>query len=120
MLLAGAAFALLPFYWMITSSLKSNQHVFDSPPQWLPPSPQWGNYSAALTTLPFARFLTNTLIIEVLVIAGTLLSCSLAAYSFARLRWPGRDVVFVVLLSVLMLPTFATLIPSFILWYHLH
>lgn len=119
-LLAGAAFALLPFYWMITSSLKSNQHVFDSPPQWAPPNPQWGNYRAALTTLPFMTFLTNTLIIEVFVIAGTLLSCSMAAYSFARLRWPGRDVVFVILLSVLMLPTFATLIPSFILWYHLH
>lgn len=73
-----------------------------------------------MTTVPFATFFKNTLTIEVFVIAGTLLSCSLAVYSFARLRWPGRDVVFVILLSTLMLPSFTTLIPNFILWQHLH
>lgn len=119
-LLVGAAFMLTPLYWMVTSSLKDNQHVFDSPPQLFPSAPRWDNYPTALTTVPFATFFKNTMIIEVLVIAGTLLSCSLAAYSFARLRWPGRDVVFVVLLSVLMLPSTATLIPTFLLWHGLH
>lgn len=111
---------LLPVYWMVTSSLKDNAHIFDSPPQWLPSPATWDNYPASLTYLPFGSFLLNTMLIEIFVIGGTLVSCSMAAYSFARLRWPGRDVVFVVLLSVLMLPTFATLVPSFIGWYHLH
>jgi len=110
-LAAGALFMLLPLYWMVTSSLKDNQHVFDSPPQLFPVHPHWDNYPTALTTVPFATFFKNTMIIEVCVIVGTLLSCSMAAYSFARLRWPGRNVAFVVLLSVLMLPSAATLVP---------
>ncbi len=120
LLLAGAVVMLLPLYWMVLSSLKNNQHIFDFPPQLFPANPQWGNYPTAMTTAPFATFFKNTMTIEVFVIAGTLLSCSMAAYSFARLRWPGRDIVFVVLLSVLMLPSTATLVPSFILWRHLH
>jgi len=119
-LAAGALFMLLPLYWMVTSSLKDNQHVFDSPPQLFPVHPRWDNYPTALTTVPFATFFKNTMIIEVCVIVGTLLSCSMAAYSFARLRWPGRNVAFVVLLSVLMLPSAATLVPSFLLWHQLH
>ncbi len=119
-LLVGAVTMLMPLYWMIVSSLKANQHVFDLPPQLLPVNPQWGNYPEALTTLPFGTFLMNTLIIEVCVIIGTVVSCSMAAYSFARLRWRGREVVFVVLLALLMLPGFTTLTPQFIIWYHLH
>src|SRR5579885_2152162 len=120
LLLAGAVFMLLPLYWMALSSLKDNQRVFTYPPQLLPVNPDWSNYPAALNAVPFATFFKNTATIEVFVIAGTLLSCSMAAYSFARLRWPGRDVVFVILLSVLMLPSAATLVPSFILWHYLH
>lgn len=120
LLVAGAVFVLLPLYWMVSSSLKTNMHVFDYPPQWIPQPVEWGNYPALLSYMPFLIFAKNTLIIEAFVITGTLLSSSLAAYSFARLTWPGRDVVFVILLSVLMLPTFSTLVPSFILWQHLH
>lgn len=120
LLVAGAVFVLLPLYWMVSSSLKTNMHVFDYPPQWIPQPVEWGNYPALLSYMPFLTFAKNTLIIEAFVITGTLLSSSLAAYSFARLTWPGRDVVFVILLSVLMLPTFSTLVPSFILWQHLH
>jgi multiple sugar transport system permease protein len=118
-LVLGAATMLTPLYWMVVSSLKENQHVFDLPPELLPVNPQWSNYPDALTTLPFGTFLRNTLTIEVFVIIGTLLSCSMAAYSFARLRWRGRSVVFIILLSLLMLPTFTTLVPQFIIWYHL-
>jgi multiple sugar transport system permease protein len=117
---AGSIFMLIPLYWTIVSSLKPNQHVFDMPPEVIPTDPQWGNFPAALTAVPMVTFLKNTLIIEVLVIVGTLLSCSMAAYSFARLRWRGRDIVFVALLSVLMLPSFTVLVPQFIMWYHLH
>lgn len=120
LLVAGAVFVLLPLYWMVSSSLKTNMHVFDYPPLWIPQPVEWGNYPALLSYMPFLTFAKNTLIIEAFVITGTLLSSSLAAYSFARLTWPGRDVVFVILLSVLMLPTFSTLVPSFILWQHLH
>jgi len=120
LLVVGAAFMLMPLYWMALSSLKDNIHVFDYPPQWLPTPAVWRNYPDALTALPFATFFLNTMIIETLTIVGTLLSSAMAAYSFARVRWPFRDVVFVILLSVLMLPTFATLVPSFIFWQHLH
>jgi ABC-type glycerol-3-phosphate transport system permease component len=118
-LLAGAITMLTPLYWMIVSSLKTPQSVFDLPPELFPRAAQWGNYPEALTTVPFLTFFKNTMTIEVFAIVGTVLSCSMAAYSFARLRWPGRDVVFVILLSVLMLPSFTTLIPNFILWQHL-
>ena len=119
-LLVGCVFMLLPLYWMVLSSLKDNTHVFDYPPQWVPVPIVWSNYPDALTFLPFATFLKNTVIIEVFTIGGTLLSSSMAAYGFARLRWPFRDAAFIVLLTVLMLPGFATLVPSFILWQHLH
>jgi multiple sugar transport system permease protein len=119
-LLLGAVTMLTPLYWMFTSSLKTPQTVFNLPPELFPAHPLWSNYPDALTTLPFVTFLTNTLIIEVCVIGGTLLSCSLAAYSFARLRWRGRDAVFVVLLALLMLPSYTTLVPQFIMWYHVH
>ena len=119
-LIVGAITMLTPLYWMIVSALKTPQSVFDLPPELFPRVPQWGNYPEALTTVPFLTFFKNTLTIEVFAIAGTLLSCSMGAYSFARLRWPGRDVVFVILLSVLMLPSFTTLIPNFILWQHLN
>ncbi len=119
-LLLGAVTMLTPLYWMFTSSLKTPQTVFNLPPELFPAHPLWSNYPNALTTLPFVTFLTNTLIIEVCVIGGTLLSCSLAAYSFARLRWRGRDAVFVVLLALLMLPSYTTLVPQFIMWYHVH
>ena len=120
LLLAGAVTMLIPLYWMVVSALKTPQSVFDLPPELFPRSPQWGNFAEALTTEPFATFFKNTMTIEVFVIAGTLLSCSMAGYSFARLRWPGRDIAFVVLLSTLMLPSFTTLIPNFIFWQHLH
>lgn len=118
-LIAGAALVLLPLYWMVNDSLKSNAHVFDFPPAWLPHPAHWTNYPTTLTYLPFGTFLKNTLVIEVFVITGTTISSAMAAYSFARLRWPGRDVIFILLLSVLMLPAFATLVPTFILWQHL-
>src|SRR5690242_11338640 len=119
-LLLGAAAMLLPLYWMVLSSLKDNQHVFDYPPALFPSHPRWSNYPDALSAVPFGMFFKNTMTIELFVIAGTLLSCSMAAYSFARLRWPGRDIVFLILLSVLMLPSAATLVPSFLLWHQLH
>jgi len=103
-----------PTLWMVSSSLKARTEIFAYPIVWIPETPQWGNYVEALTMMPFARFAVNTFIICVLTVAGTLLSCSMVAYSFARLKWPGRDFFFGLLLATMMLPEIVTLIPMFI------
>jgi multiple sugar transport system permease protein len=103
-----------PTLWMVSSSLKARTEIFAYPIVWIPETPQWGNYVEALTMMPFARFAVNTFIICILTVAGTLLSCSMVAYSFARLKWPGRDFFFGLLLATMMLPEIVTLIPMFI------
>ncbi|MEW6045979.1 MAG: carbohydrate ABC transporter permease [Bacillota bacterium] len=115
-LVAGAIGMLVPFAWMVTSSLKGRHEVFVFPPRWIPSPPRWSNYAEAMTIQPFGRYFYNTVILELLVILGTLVSNAIPAYSFARLRWRGRDLVFYLLLSILMLPYFVTLVPTFILW----
>lgn len=118
-LCVGGAVALMPFVWLVRSSLMSVGQIFSFPPRWLPHPFEWSNYSGALTVVPFGRYFLNTAIIEVFAVAGTVLTCSLAAFSFARLRWPGRNLVFGIMLTSLMLPYAATLIPTFIMWEHL-
>lgn len=80
---------LIPFLWMISSSLKPNYQIFEVPPRWIPNPPRWENYSEALTTLPFDRYVANTAVITILTIIGHLLSCTIIAYAFARLRAPA-------------------------------
>lgn len=103
-----------PTLWMISSSLKARTEVFAVPIVWIPAVPQWGNYVEALSLLPFDRFAVNTFGLCLLTVTGTLLSASMVAYSFARLRWPGRDFFFMLLLGTMMLPEIVTLIPRFI------
>ncbi|MGQ9491340.1 MAG: carbohydrate ABC transporter permease [Anaerolineae bacterium] len=103
-----------PTLWMISSSLKARTEVFAVPIVWIPAVPQWGNYVEALNLLPFGRFAINTFGLCLLTMAGTLTSASMVAYSFARLRWPGRDFFFMLLLGTMMLPEIVTLIPRFI------
>ena len=107
---------LIPFLWMISSSLKPNYQIFAVPPQWIPNPPQWNNYTEALTTLPFDRYMVNTAIITGLTIVGHVLSCTLIAYAFARLRAPGRDVLFLVVLATMMLPYPVTMVPLYVLF----
>jgi len=116
---AGAIVVVLPFAWMLSTSLKDEASVFVFPPEWIPRPVHLENYAQALTVLPFALFFRNTLITTLTPIAGALLSCSVVAYSFARLRWPGRDVLFLVVLATMMLPEQVTMIPQFILYKHL-
>lgn len=118
-LLIGGIFVCLPFVWMISTSLKDEGSVFIFPPNWIPNPILWSNYSQALTVLPFALFLRNTLITTLVPIIGVLISCSLTAYSFSRLRWPGRDICFVLVLATMMLPGQVTMIPKFILFRYL-
>jgi len=107
---------VVPLAWMAASSLKPEYQIFASPPVWWPSPPRWENYVEALTQLPFARFAANTLIIAVGSIVGHLLSCTIVAYGFARLRAPGKGYLFVVLLSTLMLPYPVTMVPLFIIF----
>ena len=111
-----AAVFLLPLFWMLSSSLKPEWQVLANPPVWLPSPPRWQNYREALTYLPFGRYAINTLIISVGAIIGHVLSCTLVAYGFARLRAPGKDFWFLLVLSTLMLPYPVTMVPLFALF----
>ncbi len=118
-LLAGAAMILIPFFWMITSSLKTEAELYTFPPKWIPDPPQWGNYLRALTIYPFGLYYCNTTVITTLSILGTVVSCALAAYGFSCFRFRGRDAVFVALLATMMLPGTVTLVPVYILFHRL-
>jgi multiple sugar transport system permease protein len=111
---------LLPFVWMVSTSLKESGAEFAYPPQWIPHPILWSNYKTALVdVVPFTVYFKNTVIIAVGVTIGDVLVTSLSAYSFARLRWPGRDLLFVCTLATLMLPSIVTIIPTFQLMRHL-
>src|SRR5579859_2580599 len=103
-LLVLAISATVPFLWMISTSLKDNEAVFAVPPVWIPNPPQWDNYAAVFRNAPFGVFALNSTKIATLATLGTLVSCSMGAFAFARLRFPGRGLLFAVLLSVLMIP----------------
>ena len=108
----GVSF-ILPFYWLIATSFKVDAQVFQSPPVWMPHPLKWSNYPRALTYIPFLRYTWNTVVICVLSVLGAVFSNSLVAYSFGRIKWPGRDITFIVLLSTMMLPGQVTMIPVF-------
>lgn len=106
---------LLPLYLIVLISFRPTERAFTYPPDLWFTTPTVENYSEALFGLmPFTQFFQNTLIIAVLVIIGDLISCSLVAYGFARFRFPGREVLFMILLSTLMLPFIIRLIPLFV------
>jgi multiple sugar transport system permease protein len=112
----SAGVYLLPLFWMLSSSLKPEWQVLANPPVWLPNPPRWENYREALTYLPFGRYAINTLIISLGAIVGHVLSCTLVAYAFARLRAPGKNFMFLLVLSTLMLPYPVTMVPLFALF----
>jgi ABC-type glycerol-3-phosphate transport system permease component len=118
-LLGGAAVMLIPLYWMLVTSLKTFREANAYPPTWFPNPIVWGNYPEALAAFPFWRYLWNTLVIVLGVMLGNLVSCSLVAYAFAKLRAPGRNLLFGLLLATLMLPEHVTLVPLFVLFQRL-
>jgi multiple sugar transport system permease protein len=107
---------LTPLLWMISTSLKPRGLEFVFPPQWIPDPIVWANYYEAVTIVPFGTFLLNTVTVTFFSTVGSLLSASMVAFGFARIPFPGRRILFVVLLSTLMLPYVVTLIPSFLLF----
>lgn len=109
----GSIIMVIPFVWMISSSLKTNVELFYFPPRWLPKHWLWQNYVEVFRSFPFAQFIVNSMKISTLSTLGQLLTCAMAAYCFARFRFPGRDVLFTILLSTMMVPGQVTMIPVF-------
>jgi len=114
LLTLGAAVIMVPFFWMISTALKAQGNLYLYPPQWIPDPLVWSNFREVWNTVPFATFARNTAVIVTLVMIGTLLSCSFSAYGFARLRAPGRDLIFMIVLATMMLPGAVTLVPTYI------
>jgi multiple sugar transport system permease protein len=107
--------SVFPFIWMVSTSLKGAGQIFAWPPEVIPNPVVWDNYPQVFETLPILRFFGNTVFYTACVTIGQLAFCSLAGFAFARLRFPGRDLVFVLYLATMMIPASVTLVPSFIL-----
>lgn len=118
-LTVGAVCCLLPFVWLLRSAVMSEGQIFTAPPEWWPDPFVWSNFPDALTEVPFATYFGNTMLLEACVIPGTVLTCAVSAFTFSRLRWTGRNMVFGILLTSLMLPYAVTLIPTFVAWQEL-
>jgi multiple sugar transport system permease protein len=112
----GGIMMMMPFLWLISSSLKRPEEIFIMPPQWIPNPIEWSNYPKVIFERPFLLYTKNTLIITGIAMAGQVITASLCAYSFGRLRWPGRDMIFGLLLATMMLPSVVTMIPVFIIF----
>lgn len=115
-LCAVSAAILFPALWMLSTALKVDTQVYANPPVWIPNPLRWANFAEAWQLAPFARYALNTTLYAGAVVFGTVLSSSLAAYGFAKLRFPGRNFLFAVLLSTMMIPGMVTLIPQYILF----
>jgi multiple sugar transport system permease protein len=105
-----------PFLWTVLSSLKTPQEIVTYPPTFLPEAWQWNNYVRAWNMVPFATFYTNSIIVCVLAVTGQVISATLVAYGFARFRFPGRGILFTLVLATLIVPWEVTIVPSFLLW----
>lgn len=115
-LLAGAGILLIPLFWMVSTSLKPLDEVYVYPIIWIPSKIVWQNYLDVFKNVPFGRYLLNSVEISAFAIIGNLIGSSLAAFSFARLRYPGKNFLFLIMLSTMMVPAWVTMIPHFILF----
>ncbi|MBX6773262.1 MAG: carbohydrate ABC transporter permease [Chloroflexi bacterium] len=107
---------LIPFLWLFSTSLKTDPQIFRFPPEWIPNPVTLNQYRLALTTIPFFTYTRNSLIYCVTTVVGVVLSCSLVAYGLSRVRWPGRDLLFLITLGTMLLPFEVTLVPLFIVF----
>ncbi|RHN99540.1 carbohydrate ABC transporter permease [Blautia sp. AM22-22LB] len=104
---------LIPFLWMISSSLKDVQELYAIPPYWIPKHVAWENYVYMFEQAPWFVYFGNTIFITVFTILGQLITCSMAAYAFARLNFKGKNILFVIYLGTMMIPFQAVMIPQF-------
>ena len=117
---SGAVIFVIPFAWMVSTAGKPGELVWKIPPVWIPPTYKWNNFVESWNLFPFNLFYFNTLKVTLLTVAGVLVSSSLAAFAFARLRFPGRGLLFIIVLSTMMLPWHVTIIPQYIFFTKLH
>jgi ABC-type glycerol-3-phosphate transport system permease component len=110
---------LIPLAWLVSSALKPSSEIFSYPQVWFPHPIEWDNFAKALTALPFLRFALNTFVIASLVTIGNVFSSAIVAYGFARFKFPGKNVLFIVMLATLMIPAQIVLVPQFILFHDL-
>jgi multiple sugar transport system permease protein len=111
---ATALAVMLPFIWMVSTSLKGQKEVFTYPPTWLPREWRWQNYIDAWRGAMFGRYFLNSVFVAVAVTLGQVVTCSMAAYAFARMRFKGKDLLFALFLSTTMISTQVTLVPSYL------
>jgi multiple sugar transport system permease protein len=112
-ILLGLTYAM-PLLWMISTSLKTDPQVYHVPPIWIPNPVRWANYPEALSSRPFGTYALNTLKYALLAVTGAILSNALVGYGFSRIRWPGRNVLFFVCISAMMLPFQVRMIPLYL------
>ncbi len=113
-LLFFSVIIILPYLWILTMSLKPVRAIF-SPPYLIPVNFHWKNYLEAWNAAPFARFYFNTTVMTVFIVAGQVIFSAMAAYAFARLKFPGRDILFFIFLGTMMVPFQAIMIPSYLI-----
>lgn len=118
LLITASLIFLLPFYWMVVSALKTNTQIFARPMQWWPDPIQWSNLPDTVTysAFPYFRLLWNSIYYSGAVMIGTVMSCTAVGYGFARLRFPGRNVLFAITVGTLMIPPIVTFIPTYVLF----
>ena len=115
-LLTISVMFILPFFWMLMTSLKAPVELMKWPPGWFPDTFRWQNYEEAVTYIPFFRYVGNTMVITLGSIVGVLISCPMVAYGFSHINWPGRDVLFVIMLMTIMIPFPVTMLPLYVLF----
>ena len=118
LLIFGAMVFSIPFLWTVSTALKTKEQTFASPPVWIPEPIMWSNFKNAWNALPvsFSIFMSNTIFIAVVSTFGAVLTASVVAFGFARLRFRGREPLFYLVLSTMMLPSQVTMIPVFLIW----
>ncbi len=115
LLILGVIFVVTPFVWMVLTSFKTLGESTQIPPKILPSKLRWENYKEATRTLPYNKFYFNTIVYTLVTTLGQIVFCSMAGYAFARIDFPGRDIIFIIILSVLMVPGQIFLIPQFMI-----
>ena len=116
LLIVGCIIMILPFLWMISTSLKEGVNVYKMPPEWIPKSPKWSNYTRLFTEFEFQKYLLNSLLLSMLNIIGNVISCSLVAYAFATQEFKYKNYLFMLVLATMMLPSEVIFFPQFLLF----
>ncbi|MBV7338945.1 carbohydrate ABC transporter permease [Chloroflexi bacterium TSY] len=114
--IGGAIIFAIPFYWMLRTSVMPTTQVYLFPPEWWPERFEWHHFKTPFAVFPFAQFFVNSTIIAVLSAIGTAISASMVGFSFARLRFPLRDFLFVIVLATMILPEHVRLVPTYLLY----